>query len=152
MEHFGLEVGSVRIHHLSGWCLISYANQELLLYDGAVGTIYLPYTKFFGSLFFMLTLLMVFKCISVPYYFPLKYQQPTFTSLMWPTSCFACVTIDLSASFILGLAKLEELNLKFTLVTDDGLQNLTGLTRLKSLNLDVRQITDSSLAVLTGKP
>lgn len=54
--------------------------------------------------------------------------------------------------FVLGLKNLEDLNLKFTLVTDDGLKMLSGLAGLKSLNLDVRQIADSGLAFLTGKP
>lgn len=68
------------------------------------------------------------------------------------TSCFARFVTDLSDSFVLVLAKLEDLNLKFTSVTDDGLKTLSGLMCLRSLNLDIRQITDSGLAVLTGKP
>lgn len=50
-----------------------------------------------------------------------------------------------------GLTNLENLNLSFTLVTDNGLKKLSGLASLKSLNLDTRQITDSGLAALTSK-
>ena len=54
-------------------------------------------------------------------------------------------------SFLVGLTKLESLNLSFTLVTDSGLKKLCGLTSLKSLNLDARQITDAGLAAITSK-
>jgi hypothetical protein len=53
--------------------------------------------------------------------------------------------------FCPGLNKLEDLNLSFTSVTDNGLKRLSGLTNLKSLNLDARQITDAGLANLTSK-
>lgn len=46
---------------------------------------------------------------------------------------------------------MENLNLSFTEVTDDGLRKLSGLSSLKSLNLDVRHITDTGLAALTSK-
>jgi hypothetical protein len=54
-------------------------------------------------------------------------------------------------AFCPGLNKLEDLNLSFTSVTDNGLKRLSGLTNLKSLNLDARQITDAGLANLTSK-
>lgn len=50
-----------------------------------------------------------------------------------------------------GLARLENLNLSFTVVSDGSLRKLSGLTSLKSLNLDSRQITDAGLEGLTGK-
>lgn len=52
---------------------------------------------------------------------------------------------------IVGLVKLESLNLSFTGISDGGLRKLSGLSSLKSLNLDVRQITDSGLAALTSE-
>lgn len=46
---------------------------------------------------------------------------------------------------------MEDLNLSFTLVTDNGLKNLSGLASLKSLSLDAPQITDYGLLSLIGK-
>ena len=66
---------------------------------------------------------------------------------------FQCQIMNLSVlfSFIVGLTKLQSLNLSFTSVTDSGLKKLCGLTSLKSLNLDARQITDAGLASITSK-
>ena len=47
-------------------------------------------------------------------------------------------------SFLVGLTKLESLNLSFTLVTDSGLKKLCQLTSLKSLNLDVGLVAMTS--------
>lgn len=52
---------------------------------------------------------------------------------------------------LVGLCKLESINLSFTVVTDGGLRELSGLTSLKSLNLDARHVTDAGLAALTSK-
>lgn len=57
----------------------------------------------------------------------------------------------IGSCFCTGLSKLEDLNLSFTSVTDNGLKRLSGLRHLKSLNLDARQITDAGLANLTSK-
>jgi len=54
-------------------------------------------------------------------------------------------------AFYPGLNKLEDLNLSFTSVTDNGVKRLSRLTQLKSLNLDTRLITDNGLSNLISK-
>ena len=66
-------------------------------------------------------------------------SKPRYVWLLQPSICY-----------VVGLFKLENLNLSFTGVTDGGLKKLSGLSSLKSLNLDARQITDIGLASLTG--
>lgn len=50
-----------------------------------------------------------------------------------------------------ALTNLEDIDLSFTFVTDNGLEKLSGLTSLKSLNIDASQITDRGLSILTSK-
>jgi hypothetical protein len=57
-----------------------------------------------------------------------------------------------SMLWVLGLKKLESLNLSFTQhIMDSGLRTVATITSLTSLNLDSKQITDTGLAALTGE-
>lgn len=81
----------------------------------------------------------------------LKYL-PLLSLFFYGMSCrFLFLSLIIVCLLLVGLVKLESINLSFTVVTDSGLRKLSGLSSLKSLNLDARQITDTGLAALTSK-
>lgn len=86
----------------------------------------------------------------IPAFHLVRWQPGQLAKLPAPTAAFGLFlsraeVTDAALKELVGLKRLQRLDLSFTQVTDAGLKELTGLTDLQALNLDFDRITDAGL-------